>query len=317
MIGKGLVRGLAADVRGSALAPSALLRVAQMQEADRSTIAAGTPGVVLMQNAGTAVVRAIVQRWRVCRVSVLCGPGNNGGDGFVVAGELAAAGWPVRLAMLGSREHLAGDARHHAARWGGPIEALAPAAVNNAELVVDALFGSGLNRPLDDTAERTLRAAVQRRVPLVAIDIPSGVLGDTGESQGAVGTQCTVTFARKKPGHVLMPGRALCGDVVVADIGTPAAVLETIAVNTWENDPELWQDQLPLPHAAGNKYQRGHALVCGGYPTTGRGARGSRPHQHCSAPGRAADLRKRADQHHGQAALATRGFCGPAQRRPV
>jgi ADP-dependent NAD(P)H-hydrate dehydratase / NAD(P)H-hydrate epimerase len=245
------------------------MRVAQMAEADRLTIAAGTPGIDLMDNAGTAVVREIVQRWRVCRVCVLCGPGNNGGDGFVVASELAAAGWPVSVALLGQRDRLTGEAKYHAARWSGPVEPFAPAAVADAELVVDALFGSGLSRALADNVVQTLAAAAERQVPLLAVDVPSGVMGDTGEALGAVAAECTVTFARKKPGHVLLPGRDLCGDVVVADIGTPPAVLAGIRVNTWENHPSLWRRELPWPGAAGNKYSRGHALLSGGYPMTG------------------------------------------------
>jgi NAD(P)H-hydrate epimerase len=245
------------------------MRVAQMAEADRLTIAAGTPGIDLMDNAGTAVVREIVQRWRVCRVCVLCGPGNNGGDGFVVASELAAAGWPVRVALLGQRDRLTGEAKYHAARWTGPVEPLAPAAVADVELVVDAIFGSGLSRALDDNVVQTLAAAAERRLPLLAVDVPSGVMGDTGEALGAVAAECTVTFARKKPGHVLLPGRDLCGDIVVTDIGTPPAVLDGIQVDTWENHPSLWRGELPHLTAAGNKYSRGHALLSGGYPMTG------------------------------------------------
>jgi NAD(P)H-hydrate epimerase len=245
------------------------MRVAQMAEADRSTIAEGTAGVVLMQNAGEAVAEEIMQRWSPCRVCVMCGPGNNGGDGFVVARVLAAAGWPVRIALLGSSERLTGDAKIHAARWAGPVEPLAPAAIADAELVVDALFGSGLSRPLSENVALTLAAVGRRGLPLIAVDVPSGVSGDTGESFGAVAARCTVTFARKKPGHVLLPGRDLAGDVVVADIGTPSSVLEGIAVDTWENDPALWRRELPRPAGGGNKYSRGHALLVGGYPMTG------------------------------------------------
>jgi NAD(P)H-hydrate epimerase len=175
----------------------------------------------------------------------------------------------VRIALQGSREQLTGDAKFHAARWSGPVETLAPAAVGDAELVVDALFGSGLSRALDQNSAQTLAAAAQRRVPLIAVDVPSGVMGDTGESLGAVAAACTVTFARKKPGHVLMPGRDLCGDIVVADIGTPPSVLAGIAADTWENDPSLWQRDLPRLEAGGNKFSRGHALLFGGYPMTG------------------------------------------------
>jgi NAD(P)H-hydrate epimerase len=254
---------------GSALAPTALLRVAQMAEADRATIAAGTPGGQLMDNAGAAVAREILARWRSRRVCVLCGPGNNGGDGFVVARELAAAGWPVRVALLGPAERLTGDARLHAGRWRGPIETLAPPTLADAELVVDAIFGSGLSRPLAGHAAATLAEAAHRGLPLVAVDVPSGVMGDSGESLGAVAAECTVTFARKKPGQVLQPGRDLCGELVVADIGTPPSVLAAIRVDMWENHPALWRSALPRPAAAGNKYSRGHALLCGGYPMTG------------------------------------------------
>ena len=247
---------------------SALLRVAQMTEADRRTIADGVAGIELMGSAGEAAAREVRRRWPPCRVAVLCGPGNNGGDGFVVACALREAGWPVRVALLGVRERLRGDAAHHAARWDGPVETLDDV-LADAQLAVDALFGSGLTRALDATVAQALRAAALRGVPLLAIDVPSGVLGDTGESLGAVAAVATVTFTRKKPGHVLLPGRELCGDVVVADIGTPEAVLDALAIDTWENAPSLWLSQLPRLAGSGNKFSRGHALIWGGYPTTG------------------------------------------------
>jgi ADP-dependent NAD(P)H-hydrate dehydratase / NAD(P)H-hydrate epimerase len=240
-----------------------------MNEADRLTMAAGTPGSLLMQKAGEAVAREITRRWTPRPATVLCGPGNNGGDGFVVAIALAQSGWPVRVALLGPKQALRGDAQHHAQRWTGALEPLSPQAIDGAELVVDALFGSGLSRPLDPQVLALLALATQRKVPLVAVDVPSGVMGDSGESQGAAASSCTVTFARKKPGHLLLPGRELCGDLVVADIGIPPTVLESLSINTWENDPALWLQKLPRPQAAVNKYTRGHALLYGGYPLTG------------------------------------------------
>ena len=248
---------------------TALLSVAQMTEADRAAIGAGTPGTLLMQNAGNAVVREITLRWSPRPVTVLCGPGNNGGDGFVVAIALAQAGWPVRVALLGRWEHLRGDARIYADLWSGGIESLTPGVIEGAALVVDALFGSGLSRGLDPQVVATLSAVTQRGIPLVAVDVPSGVMGDTGESVGAVPATCTVTFVRKKPGHVLLPGRELCGEIVVADIGIPSAVLESLSIDTWENDPALWRTEMPRAKSSGNKYTRGHALLCGGYPMTG------------------------------------------------
>ena len=248
---------------------TALLDVRRMGEADRLTMAAGTPATELMENAGRAVAREIGQRWPARPVAVLCGPGNNGGDGFVAARHLAEAGWPVRIALLGPRDHLTDEARHHAERWRGAVEPLTPAVLDRAELVVDAIFGAGLSRALEGPAADTLTAAARRGLPIVAIDVPSGLMGDTGEALGAAAAVLTVTFFRKKPGHLLLPGRLLCGEVVVADIGIPPSVLNQIVPDTFENDPGLWVADLPRPHDGGNKYTRGHALISGGYPMTG------------------------------------------------
>ena len=141
---------------------TALLDVRRMGEADRLAVAAGTPAIDLMENAGWAVAREIERRWPTRPVTVLCGPGNNGGDGFVAARHLAEAGWPVRIALLGPRDRLAGAARHHAERWRGAVEPLAPAVLDGAELVVDAIFGAGLSRALEGPAAETLAAAVRR-----------------------------------------------------------------------------------------------------------------------------------------------------------
>lgn len=232
-------------------------------------MAAGTPGALLMQRAGERILREVVHRWTPRPVTVLCGPGNNGGDGFVVASALADCRWPVRVALLGDIEALRGDARQHAQRWHGSVECVSPRAIDEAELVVDALFGAGLNRPLESLVIDTLSFASRRGVPIVAVDMPSGVTGDGGEDWGAAAAVCTVTFMRKKPGHLLLPGRDLCGEVVVADIGIPQAVMNSLAPDTWENAPALWRHKLPQLQAAANKYNRGHALLYGGYPMTG------------------------------------------------
>jgi ADP-dependent NAD(P)H-hydrate dehydratase / NAD(P)H-hydrate epimerase len=247
----------------------ALLNSEQASQADKATVDDGTPLRELMRNAGRAVAREIEQRWSARPVTVLCGPGGNGGDGFVAARVLAAHGWPVRVALLGAREQLTGAAREHADAWKGPLEPLAPGVLDGVRLVVDALFGAGLDRALAGPASATLAAAAQRRLPIVAVDVPSGVRGDTGEDLGAVDAALTVTFFRKKPGHLLLPGRDLCGETVVADIGIPSAVLVEVAPNTFENDPSLWISALPRPLPSGNKYSRGHALIVGGYPMTG------------------------------------------------
>ncbi len=251
------------------VARSALLTVADCTAADRAAAALGVATLDLMENAGRAVAAAIRVRFVPCPTLVLCGPGNNGGDGFVVARRLAEAGWPVRVALLGERTRLAGDAAAMAARWPGAVEELHPRVVAGAGLIVDALFGAGLARPVEGAAAAALGAASSSGRPVVAVDLPSGVTGDGG---AVLGTACparlTVTFVRRRPGHVLLPGRELCGEVVVADIGVPDAALDTIAPHAWINGPELWESALRWPRATDHKYARGHGLVVGGGATT-------------------------------------------------
>ena len=254
-----------------------LLTVAEMARADQAAIAAGVPGIELMESAGRAVAEAVRARHQTCPVLVLCGPGNNGGDGFVAARDLAAAGWPVRLALLGARERLAGDAAHHAALWDGPVEALeggsAESLLAGAGVVIDALFGAGLSRPLAGAAFQVVEALASSQALVVAVDVPSGVSGDSGAVLGTMSVQAalTVTFFRKKPGHLLLPGRLGCGEVVVADIGIPDPVLTEIAPRTFENRPRLWGDGYPWRGLGDHKYDFGHALVLGGATMTGAG----------------------------------------------
>jgi NAD(P)H-hydrate epimerase len=252
----------------------ALLTPMEMAAADRASIAAGVSGICLMEAAGCAVFDAVRARWPVQPVVVLCGPGNNGGDGFVAARCLARAGWPVRLALLGDRVALQGDAAHHAALWDGPVAPALPAVLGDAGLVIDALFGAGLSRPLDGAAAQLIEAVAARPLgrpmAVCAVDVPSGLDGATGLAAGPVlRADLTVTFFRKKPGHVLLPGRVLCGETVVAGIGMPDAVAAGLMPGAFENAPALWRDAYPWPRIDGHKYQRGHALVLGGPVLTG------------------------------------------------
>ena len=243
----------------------ALFSVAEMYAADAAAARVGTPGLTLMENAGRAVAQAIVRRWAPRPVAVLCGPGNNGGDGFVAARLLTEAGWSVRLGLLGQRERLKGDAAAMAEQWEHPVEPLDPALLEGEPLVVDALFGAGLARPLEGVARALAEACAERELVCVAVDVPSGVHGDTGEALGgSFEAALTVTFGRRKYGHLLMPGRARAGEVVVADIGIPEAAIEELGLRVHENAPALWQGLLPGPEAADHKYSRGHALVVGG-----------------------------------------------------
>jgi NAD(P)H-hydrate epimerase len=248
----------------------ALLTPQEMGRADAMAAAAGIPGERLMEAAGGAVADAIAARWSRRPVAVLCGPGNNGGDGFVAARRLAAAGWPVRLFLLGPRHALKGDAARQALLWSSAVEPLSVALGVETGLVVDALFGAGLARPVQGVARDVLETLTQRHLPIIAVDVPSGVDGATGAVRGyAPACVLTVTFFRKKPAHLLFPGRALCGETIVADIGIPASVLETIAPRTFENDSCLWRENFPWPRQDGHKYSRGHALIAGGAVMTG------------------------------------------------
>ena len=248
----------------------ALLTPPQMAEADRLTIAGGDLGVTLMERAGVAVADAVSRRWPPRPVVVLCGPGNNGGDGFVAARILFERGWTVQVALLGERAGLRGDAAAAAARWPGPAQALTPAALDGAGLAIDAVFGAGLARPVEGAALAVVEALGRRPLPVVAVDVPSGVDGATGAVRGAAPMAAlTVTFFRKKPGHLLLPGRLHCGRTVLAQIGIPDRVLGAVAPDTAENDPAWWLADLPRPGLDGHKYTRGHALVVGGAAMTG------------------------------------------------
>jgi NAD(P)H-hydrate epimerase len=257
-----------------------LLTVAEMSRADALTVAAGTPGSALMEAAGAAVAREARRRWPRGPVAVLCGPGNNGGDGAVAARHLQQAGWPVRLALLGERTALRGDAAAAFAEWTGDAAALTPNSLDGAALVIDALFGAGLTRPVEGGARAAIDAINTRRLPCLAVDLPSGVHGDTGQVLGAAPqATATVTFFRRKPAHLLLPGRALSGETVVADIGIPAAALNQIRPTLFENTPALWQERFPRPRLEDHKYRRGHLLIAGGETMTGAArlaARGAR-----------------------------------------
>ena len=248
-----------------------LLTSAEMGEADRLTIAGGTPGMTLMERAGRAVADAVSVRRQGRPVVVVAGAGNNGGDGFVAARILSERNTPVRVLLAGDRAKLKGDAAEAAKRWTGPVDAAAPDAVDSDHLVIDALFGAGLDRAVTGLPRAMIEAMNRSRAPVVAVDLPSGINGTSGQVMGvAVNATHTVTFFRRKPGHLLLPGKLHCGTLEVADIGIPARVLETIAPKTFANEPDLWRGAFPVPRPEGHKYARGHAVVVsGGISTTG------------------------------------------------
>jgi ADP-dependent NAD(P)H-hydrate dehydratase / NAD(P)H-hydrate epimerase len=248
-----------------------LLSTAEMAQADRLTIASGVAGLALMERAGRAVADCVAARQPPgSRIAVVAGPGNNGGDGFVAARILAERGHRVRVLLLGARERLRGDAALAAQRWESPTEAAAAAALSPADAVIDALFGAGLERPVEG-APRAIIEAMNAAPCVYAVDLPSGINGTTGAVMGlAVSAAETVTFFRRKLGHLLLPSRLHCGKIHVADIGIPATVLADIKPRAFVNAPELWRTMFPVPQAGGHKYLRGHAVVVsGGASSTG------------------------------------------------
>lgn len=248
-----------------------LLTAAEMARADALTIAAGIPGMALMEAAGAAVAAEAARLAPEGPVLVIAGPGNNGGDGLVAARILAAAGRPVRVLLHGDPARLRGDAATALARWPGDV-ARAALPLPDAALVIDALFGAGLDRPLVGEAAVLVAAMEAHPAPILAVDLPSGLAADTGQVLGAAAqAAATVTFFRKKPGHLLEPGRSLCGRLVLAQIGIGAGVLADIAPAAAENGPGLWAGALRWPGRTAHKYQRGHALVVSG-PMTATGA---------------------------------------------
>jgi NAD(P)H-hydrate epimerase len=243
-----------------------LLTAEEMGRADTLAIAGGVSGMTLMENAGRAVAEAVARRFPDQEsVAVLCGPGNNGGDGFVAARHLEERGYKVRLGFDGDEARLPPDAAEMARRYSGTREPLGPGLLKRSNVVVDGLFGAGLARPVEGKLAGLIEAVNASNLPVVAIDMPSGIDGTTGEVRGtAVRATATVTFFRLKPGHLLLPGRTCCGEVSVADIGIPATVLAAIAPKTFANAPALWLAKFPWPRADSHKYSRGHAVVMSG-----------------------------------------------------
>jgi hydroxyethylthiazole kinase-like uncharacterized protein yjeF len=243
-----------------------LLTAEEMGRADRLAMDGGVPGATLMENAGRAVAEEVARRYPDQEtVVVLCGPGNNGGDGFVAARHLEQRGYKVRLGFDGDAARLPADAAAMAKRFTGRRVPLHPNILSGADVVVDALFGAGLARPIEGQVAHLVDSVNASGLAVIAVDMPSGVDGTTGGVKGAAITAAaTVTFFRLKPGHVLLPGRSLCGEVGLADIGIPDSVLAEIAPKTFVNEPALWLAHYPWPKDESHKYARGHAVVVSG-----------------------------------------------------
>lgn len=259
-----------------------ILKPEQMGEADRLTIEQGLPGYQLMEVAGQAVTdgaMALLEQVTGSSASgmvcILCGPGNNGGDGFVAARLLEEEGWSVILGCSAELDDLSGDARLAALDWGDEIYPLSPRLWQDADMVIDAMFGAGLDRPLKGEFADLVDALNASGLPVLAVDLPSGVEGASGFVRGAaVRADHTVTFFRSKPGHLLYPGKALCGQIRCMDIGIEPDVLDEVGCAGFINHPDMWMDSWPealkpldviVPgRLADHKFHRGHCLILSG-----------------------------------------------------
>lgn len=258
-----------------ALPDLCLLTTDQMRQADQLAIDSGVPGIALMERAGSHVAQAAARLAanHGPSIHVLCGQGNNGGDGFVAARLLREQGYAVEVFMAeGARTKVSGDAAVMVERFTGPLHDGFENACNGADVIIDALFGSGLSRPLDGEIATVVAYANALPTPVVAVDVPSGLNGDTGESAGPVIKAAhTVTFFRLKPGHLLQPGRVLCGQTSVHEIGIPTGVLDDIKPSMWRNEPALWRAAYPTRAQDCHKYDHGHAVIVSG-PALATGA---------------------------------------------
>jgi NAD(P)H-hydrate epimerase len=246
-----------------------------MKQADLEAIARGIPGIELMRRAGHAVADSAEKLVSSGgRIVIVAGPGQNGGDGFVAAAILAERGYRVSLGLLGTLSRLTGDAAQAARDWKGEVGSAEDAPFQEADLIIDALFGTGLSRHLEGAARLAVDRMNGSAKSILAVDLPSGIDGDTGEVRGiAVKAGRTVTFAARKPCHLLMPGRAFSGPVEVADIGIGREILEAKGGSLFANGPALWLHALPKPGLSSHKYERGHTLVASGGATRTGAAR--------------------------------------------
>ncbi|USG59648.1 NAD(P)H-hydrate dehydratase [Sneathiella marina] len=241
-----------------------LLTTTQMYQADRLAIEGGVPGIILMEAAGRGVAETIQDYWETGSCLVICGPGNNGGDGYVIARHLQEEGWRVILLSTCDPEKLSGDAAIMRSRWEGPTQSIAADPLK-IDLVVDAVFGAGFSGTLAPDIVSLFATVKAAKIPVVAVDVPSGVNGNTGAiDPGSLNAAMTVTFYRAKPGHYLYPARASCGQLEVIDIGIKDEYLETISPDIFTNTPEIWKSNLHILQPSDHKYSRGHLVVVGG-----------------------------------------------------
>lgn len=243
-----------------------LLTPIESAAADTETANSGISIAHLMTQAGQAVAADVLRHYpEARRYVVLCGPGNNGGDGFVAARALVEAGASVAAYFFGSVERLKGAAADAFSALGLVVGDLGDYRVEDGDVIIDAVFAAGLTRDISTPLAELIERINETGCPIVAVDLPSGIDGLTGEAKGiAFKAQRTVTFVARKPGHLLLPGRIRCGEVSVQAIGMPARIAKRHARTVAVNAPSIWTHYFHSQHQDVHKYKRGHLVVFGG-----------------------------------------------------
>lgn len=253
--------------------PGFCLSREEMKEAEQRAITHGVSGLQMMGCAGREIAKIIKKRFsnKDANILVLCGSGNNGGDGFVVAKHLHHAGYRVHAIAMTSLDQLAPDALYMAKQCNAPKtvyqgdDRFWEEHLAKADLVIDALFGTGLSRPIEGNVFRLIEAVNKSSAKVIAIDIPSGIDANTGGLLGiAMNATMTVTFEAKKPGHILQPGKAYVGELQVVGIDIPTDVMASFTPSILRNTPMVWGKHLPIRPEASHKYHAGHLVVRGG-----------------------------------------------------
>jgi len=249
----------------------AILSCKHHRDLDKKTIKKFLPGYKLMENAGGEIFKIIKKKFKKKnKIKILCGPGNNGGDGFVVAKLLKENGYlNVDLFSLLAKKELKGDAKLAANNFNGKLKSFSNFKVSSDDLIIDGLFGSGLKKNISGNLKRIIEKINLKKPYCISIDIPSGINGDTGEIQGiAIQSKDTITFTRRKPGHLLTPGKEYCGNLITVDIGINLKNLG-FKPKIFENHPDNWKNNFPWPNQKSHKYTRGYSLIICGEKMTG------------------------------------------------
>lgn len=255
------------------IGPDAMARV------DHEAAASGIDTLRLMENAGQAIAALALQAYPgALRFVIFCGPGNNGGDGYVAARALKESGAFVAVFALGDAD-LTGDAKLARVACDLSVAPFESYEIAVGDVIIDAIFGAGLNRDVPDNIRGLIDRVNAAGVPVIAVDVPSGIDGETGHVRGAAFMAAkTVTFMCRKPGHLLLPGRDHCGQVSVVDIGIPARIVISVAKEIeagclHDNSPDIWTGSFPRLGSASYKFSRGHLAVFSGGATSSGAAR--------------------------------------------